>query len=191
MTVFERLRSGSVKKPGSGALFAPARAISTGRLDEAQLEVGALPVRSATDAQVTVGDVLVVLRGPMNAAAAVTITTSAPLFATLEVAILRPHRGVDAEYLAWLINQPSSQTALTEMRLGGSVERLPLTAIERLPLPTPPLATQHAIAAISRLAREQAELTERITALRTIQLRTALLAVAHAHQDERSAHARG
>lgn len=189
--MFERLRSGSVKKPGDGALFASARAISAGYLDEALLEIGALPVRSATDAQVTVGDVLVVLRGPMNAAAPVTIIPATPLFATLEVAIVRPRSGVDAEYLAWLINQPSSQAALTEMRLGGGVERLPLTAIERLPLPTPPLETQRAIAAIGHLAREQAQLTEQITSLRTIQLRTALLAVAHAHQDERSAHARG
>lgn len=191
MSSFERLRSGSVKNAGTGALFASSRAISHGYVDESKLEIGGLPGRSAAEAEVRPGDVLVVLRGPVNAAAALSIPLPEPLFATLELAIIRPHETINAEYLAWFINQPTTQRALSEMRLGGSVERLPLAALDGLTLPIAPLEVQLSIAAIATLAREQAELSDRLARLRTIQLQTALLAVANTHTLERPAHARG
>lgn len=191
MSGFQLLRSGSVKKSGDGALFASARAISSGCLDEMKLERGGLPIKSGADAEVRPNDVLVVLRGPVNAAAAIPRALSLPLFATLELAIVRPHAASDAKYLAWLINQSSTQAALAEMRLGGGVQRLPLAALEKLMLPTPSLETQRTIAAIDDLAREEAHLSDRLAALRTTRLRAALLAAAHTPQIERHAHARG
>ncbi len=191
MSGFQLLRSGSVKKSGDGALFASARAISSGCLDEMKLERGGLPIKSGADAEVRPNDVLVVLRGPVNAAAAIPRALSMPLFATLELAIVRPHAALDAKYLAWLINQSSSQAALAEMRLGGGVQRLPLAALEKLLLlPTPSLETQRTIAAIDDLAREEARLSDQLAALRTTRLRAALLAAAHTPQIERHAHAR-
>lgn len=191
MSIFQRLRSGSVKNAGTGALFAGSRSISQGYVDQSKLEIGEMPGRSAAEAEVMPGDVLVVMRGPINAAAAFSVPLPQPLFATLELAIVRPNEAMNAEYLAWLINQPTTQRALAEMRLGGSVERLPLAALDGLKLPIPPLDVQLAIAAIGTLAREEVQLSDRLASLRTLQLQTALLAVANTHTLERPAHARG
>jgi hypothetical protein len=139
------------------------------------LDVGSCPARSKDEAEVRLGDVLVTLRGPVNAAAPVIGTFTKPLFATLELAVLRPSDLLDAAYLAWFINLPSTQAALASSRTGGAVARLPLPALQALRLSIPPLGVQHQIAAVDGLAREEALLSGRLQELRAAALQARLV----------------
>jgi hypothetical protein len=176
-----KIRSGSVRRPGDDALFATPRSVSKGWITEAALEAGMAPGRSATDAEVRVGDVLITLRGPVNAAAPVTGAFSKPLFATLELAVLRPGVQLDPTYLAWFINLPQSQAALAPGRAGGAVPRLPLPTLQTLPLLVPPLRVQQQIAAMTLLSLEETQLTTRLMALRTKALEAHLVDLLHQH----------
>lgn len=172
------LRSGSTKAAGQDALFASARTISTGAFNPDALEPGGLPSRSATDAEVRPGDVLIALRGPVNSAAAMREKLSQPVFATLDLAVLRPPAELDAGYLAWFINLPTTQTVLAGQRVSGGVPRLPLSALASLAVPLPPLEAQQRIAAVSDLAREEARMTRALIKLRATLLQTTLSTIA-------------
>lgn len=172
------LRSGSAKASGEDALFASARTISTGAFDDSALEPGRAPNRSAKEAEVQPGDVLVALRGPVNSAAAMRDKLPQPVFATLDLAVLRPHVQLDGGYLAWFINLSTTQTVLAGHRVSGGVPRLPLSALASLALPLPSLESQRRIAAVSDLAREEARLTTTLLRLRATILQTTLSTIA-------------
>lgn len=163
---------------GEGALFASARTITRGTFNDGALEKGALPGRSATAAEVRAGDVLVALRGASNSAAAMLAELAQPVFATLDLAVLRPNAALDASYLAWFINLPASQAVLAGDRVSGGVPRLPLAALEMLPIPTPPLEVQHGIAAIDDLARHEVRMNAELLRLRAVLLQTTLSTIA-------------
>lgn len=172
------LRSGSTKASGQNALFASARTISTGSFEASALEPGRAPNRSAAEAEVQPGDVLVALRGPVNSAAAMRKKLPQPVFATLDLAVIRPSGEMDAGYLAWFINLPTTQTILAGQRVSGGVPRLPLSALASLALSPPPLEVQRRIAAVSDLAREEARITGTILRLRATLLQTTLSTIA-------------
>lgn len=179
MDVPLHIRSGSLKKTGSGALFATPRSVSKGYVRDELFEEGLAPSRTRDEAEVRVGDVLVTMRGPTNAAAAITRAYVKPLFATLELAVLRPARELDPTYLAWFINLPENQAVLAGSRTGGAVARLPLPALHALPLRIPSLTVQRQIAALADLAIQEAELMSRIASLRATVLEAKLIGIVH------------
>lgn len=179
-----QIRSGSVKKPGEDALFATPRSVSRGFVRDCSFEPGKAPTRSGADAEVRVGDVLVTMRGPVNAAAPVTRTFSKPLFAALELAVLRPSTQLDPTYLAWFINLPESQSLLAGGRTGGAVARLPLPTLQALPLIVPPINVQRQIAAIADLALEETHLTARLATLKATALQAQLTGIVYQHSTE-------
>jgi hypothetical protein len=173
-----------VKKLGSDALFATPRSVSRGFVCDSAFEPGQAPARSGSDAEVRVGDVLITLRGPVNAAAPVTQVFSKPLFAALELAVLRPSSRLDPTYLAWFINRPESQTVLAAGRTGGAVARLPLPTLQALPLVVPPIEVQRQIAAIADLALEESRLAARLATLKATALQAQLTDIVHQHSTE-------
>ncbi len=177
------VRSGTVRAQGEGALFVTPRAVSCGDIHLAQLQAGARPPRSA-EAQLIPGDVLVVARGPVNAAAVVDTQAEEPMFATLDLAVLRPGDGVDGGYLAWYINLPSTQQRLAEARTGGAVARLPLPALEALSVRVPPLDIQRGIATLAALGRRENKLAGEIADLRRRCLEAALEIAVETHTRE-------
>ena len=172
------LRSGSTKIAGVGALFASARTISSGAFDGGAVEPGALPRRSATNAEVRPGDVLVTLRGPVNAAAVFREALPQPIFATLDLAVLRTSVELDPGYLAWFINLPTTQTMLADRRVSSGIPRLPLAELGSLAVPLPSLEAQQRIAAVSDLAREEARMTGTLIRLRATLLQSTLSTIA-------------
>ncbi len=172
------LRSGSTKTAGQGALFASARTISGGAFNGGALEPGALPRRSAADAEVRPSDVLVTLRGPVNAAAVLREEMPQPVFATLDLAVLRTSNELDPGYLAWFINLPTTQIALAGRRVSSGIPRLPLAALGSFAVPLPSLEAQRRIAAITDLAREEARMTGALIRLRTTLLQSTLSTIA-------------
>ena len=163
---------------GQGALFASARTISGGVFNGGALEPGALPKRSAADAEVKPRDVLVTLRGPVNSAAVLPNELPQPVFATLDLAVLRTSNVLDPGYLAWFINLPATQTALAGRRVSSGIPRLPLAALGSLVVPLPSLGAQRRIAAISDLSREEARMTRALIRLRNTLLQHTLSTIA-------------
>ena len=130
------------------------------------------------DAEVRPSDVLVTLRGPVNAAAVLHEELPQPVFATLDLAVLRTSSELDPGYLAWFINLPTTQTALAGQRVSSGIPRLPLAALGSLAVPLPSLKTQQHIAAITELAWEEARMTWALIRLRTTLLQSTLSTIA-------------
>ena len=121
---------------------------------------------------------LVTLRGPVNAAADLREELQQPVFATLDLAVLRTSNELDPGYLAWFINLPTTQTALAGRRVSSGIPRLPLAALGWLAVPLPSLEVQRRIAAITDLAREEARMTGMLIRLRTTLLQSTLSTIA-------------
>ena len=70
--------------------------------------------------------------------------------------ILRPNLDrVDPEYLAWFINQPTTQTCLERLPRVPHIKIIPKSAFEELEVVLPPLATQRAIVELERLRQKE------------------------------------
>jgi len=126
-------------------------------------------VTPAGDAErylVSQGDVLFLSRGQR--------TYAVPILQTLEntVAsyyfyILRPDAArVAPEYLAWFINQPTTQACLERLQRGSHIKIIPKSAFEELEVILPPLATQRAIVALERLRQKEASTMSRLVQAR-------------------------
>lgn len=141
----------------------------TGQLPSNLTKVG--PPKNGLDAQLHTGDVVISLRGNANHCAVVAATTGGdePMFATLDVAVIRLRKGapVNPRYLVSYINLPSTQQELSGHRSGTAALRLPLGPLKELRIPVPSADRQMSIAALNRCAIEERELTERLAALRT------------------------
>jgi restriction endonuclease S subunit len=163
------VKSGSLlDRSGSAALYVQLGDISPGSLRMSRLTPGAAPQKSMTAAALKEGNIVVALRGNVNAAAVVPPLDSIelPVFATLDVAIIRIHSVEEPEYIAWFLNLPSTQETLSSERSGSAISRLPLPALRQLDVPTPNCARQNRIVAIAAEMRHEQELIEQIQVAR-------------------------
>lgn len=119
---------------------------------------------------VTAGDVLFRSRGDSNVAVALDGRFVEPAVAVLPLMILRPvPHIVDPAYLAWIINQPASQSHLNMGARGTNLRMVPRSSLDELEIDVPDLATQRRIVAVARLAaREDGLLRQLATAKRTL-----------------------
>lgn len=157
------VRSGSLHdRSMDDALYVLASDISLSGLRTSSLALGSLPAKSFTAAALSRGDVLVSLRGFSNPAAVVPCLEGLdrPLFATLDVAVIKPSAALASDYLAWFLNRPSTQDLFAGDRSGSTAPRLPLSALKKLDVPLPPVDRQLIIAsAAAEGAREAAILS--------------------------------
>jgi restriction endonuclease S subunit len=163
------VKSGSLlDRSGSAALYVQLGDISPGSLRMSRLTPGAAPSKSMTAAALKEGNIVVALRGNVNAAAVVPPLdeNAMPVFATLDVAIIRIHSVEEPEYIAWFLNLPSTQETLSSERSGSAISRLPLPALRQLDVPAPNCARQNRVVAIAAEMRHEQELIEQIQVAR-------------------------
>lgn len=159
------VRSGSLlDRDGTDALYVLAGSVSGSLLLTHAFVDGALPEKSKDTAALRDGDVVVSLRGARNSVAVACgiQRLPKPVFATLDVAIVRLSQNVRPRYLAWFLNLPETQDALSFHRSGSAAPRLPLSALKQLEIPLPPLARQELIIALAAEGAREAELLTRI-----------------------------
>lgn len=108
------------------------------------------------------GDILFRSRGEQNTAIAVADSDAQAAVAIMPLMILRPDSElVDPYYLAWFINQPTSQRHFDACAQGQRLRMIGRPCLENLEVALPDLKTQRLIVEIDRLAsRESALLNE-------------------------------
>lgn len=119
------------------------------------------------------GDILFISRGTRNRAALVE-TDMGSMIAGAQFFILHPHE-VLPEFLAWYINQEPAQQYLEKAAVGSNVRLITKTALGQMPVPVPPLETQHRIVAVYHLGLEEKRLLEEIKQRRSKLVEMALL----------------
>ena len=93
------------------------------------------------------GDVLIIKDGATTGVA--TINTLEEEFSLLSsVALLKPPLGIDAQYLVYMFESPSSQQYIKDDMAGAAITRLTITKLEKFPFPLPPLSVQKRIVAL-------------------------------------------
>jgi hypothetical protein len=124
------------------------------------------------------GELVLQSRG-LSYRAAVVPEDPHPMVAAGALFILRPDPArVSAEYLVFFLNLPATQMVLRQNATGSSIPNLRRSAVEQVQIPLPSLSDQHQLVELSRLVRRQAEIDERLNALRLQELH--LLATARA-----------
>jgi hypothetical protein len=109
------------------------------------------------------GDILFRSRGDRNTATALTDWLDKPAVAVMPLVILRPKSElVDAEYLAWFINQPPAQQYFDRCARGTGMRMIPVGCLADLEVPLPELASQRSIAQVADLARRELKLATRL-----------------------------
>lgn len=104
------------------------------------------------------GDVLFLTRGPRQLALAVTDDVRG-LLVPNHFFVLRPHRSVvRAEYLAWHLNHPDTQTIFRSLAQGSNVPYVAKVELARIDVPLPPLEVQDRIARLEALLQREQEL---------------------------------
>ena len=122
---------------------------------------------------VQAGDVLFRSRGENNIAFALGAEFHEPTVALLPLFILRPKtESILPEYLAWAINQPSSQRYFDSVAQGTNMRMVSRTDIDNLNISLPDLNTQRKIINIDALAKH-----EQILMIRLADKRKKLLAL--------------
>lgn len=84
--------------------------------------------------------------------------------------VIRPAVDLDAGYLAWYLNLPSTQAKLSLLLTGTTIKALTKTALQSLELDLPDLRQQRRVAEIDQLARRIAAIRHRLTELDDIEV---------------------
>jgi hypothetical protein len=110
------------------------------------------------------GDVLLQSRGSNYPAGAVVDQVHG--IAALGLHVLRPGKEVLPEYLAWVMNHPTTRGSLREIARGSYIPFLSKTDLVDFLIPVPPIPTQQRIVNVARLEREAARLESELQSLR-------------------------
>ena len=111
---------------------------------------------------VRAGDVLFRSRGDKNTATALGFEFPAAV-AVMPLVILRPRpETIEADYLAWWINQPAAQRHFDECARGTGIRMIPIGCLSDLEIAVPDLATQRTIAEVHRLSAREYDLATRL-----------------------------
>jgi hypothetical protein len=133
------------------------------------------------------GDVLFRSRGEQNTAVAVTPQSNSWAVAILPLLILRPRQEhLDPGFLAWLINQPTSQRYFDSCARGTRLRMIPRPCLEKLEVPLPDLKTQRLVVEIARLAQRESALTMDLAEKKKALTSFALLEQARKAQPQRA-----
>ncbi len=115
---------------------------------------GAPPVLAA-------GDIVLPGRGEYHEA--VMADGKVPVIATSQMFVLRVQgRAVTPQYLCWYLNQPQAGAYFRAHLTGSNMPMLTKQALAAMPVPVPPLETQHKIIALQRLWERERDLTQRL-----------------------------
>ena len=116
------------------------------------------------------GDVLFAAKGAKNFATAYE-SHNQPAVASTTFFVIRLHdTGMMPHYLAWLLNNPVSQSFLKRNALGSSIASISKTVLEELEITVPSLHIQECILEITRLGKKENALLLKIAGLRQMQI---------------------
>ena len=120
-----------------------------------------VPGRDATSYELRAGDVLFMSRGTRNLAWAIKDVPD-PTIAPVSFYIIRPAQGVDAQYLAWYLNQPAAQAAIDQVRTGAGTPVVQRRAFEQIEILLPPPHEQREVAELAGLLAQENDLRRRL-----------------------------
>ncbi len=113
-----------------------------------------------------VGDVLFAAKGTKNFAA-VFENHNEPSVASTSFFVIRPtDNKVLPQFLAWFLNNHTTQTLLKAQAIGTSIPSISKQVLENLEIPVPEIKTQKAIVEISKLRNKEKSLKQQIEVLR-------------------------
>lgn len=121
------------------------------------------------------GDLMFKSRGISNAASLVAGNLGRTVLAAPMMLIRPDANKVDAAYLQWFINQPSTQNILSTQAAGTAVKMISKAALEQLVIAIPPLETQRRIVEIGRIASLEARITTELMDRRKVLIERILM----------------
>jgi len=121
------------------------------------------------------GDVLFAAKGTKNFAA-VFENHNEPSVASTSFFVIRPtDNKVLPQFLAWFLNNHTTQTLLKGQAIGTSIPSISKQVLENLEIPVPEIKTQRAIVEISKLRNKEKSLKQKIEALREKQIQQQII----------------
>lgn len=91
--------------------------------------------------------------------------SAGPIFPYGQINVITPGGRLLARYLAWYLNQPTSQQFIDSSLTGTSIKALNKPRLLEIQIQLPPIATQNAIADLQDLLEKSKELKERLIVL--------------------------
>lgn len=121
------------------------------------------------------GDVLFAAKGTKNFAA-VFENHNEPSVASTSFFVIRPtDNKVLPQFLAWFLNNHSTQTLLKGQAIGTSIPSISKQVLENLEITIPSIETQKAILQITQLRNREKSLKQRIETLREKQIQQQII----------------
>ncbi|MCU0443125.1 MAG: restriction endonuclease subunit S [Bacteroidia bacterium] len=121
------------------------------------------------------GDVLFAAKGYKNFAA-VYEKHNEPAVASTSFFVIRPtNKNILPEYLAWFLNNHSTQTLLKTQAIGTAIPSISKQVLEALEVPVPEIKTQQAILHIATLRSREKAIKQQIEMLREKQIQQQIL----------------
>ena len=121
------------------------------------------------------GDVLFAAKGTKNFAA-VFDNHNEPSVASTSFFVIRPtDKKVLPQYLAWFLNNHTTQTLLKSQAIGTSIPSISKHVLENLEITVPGMETQKVILQISKLRNKEKSLKQKIETLKDITINQQLL----------------
>ena len=121
------------------------------------------------------GDVLFAAKGTKNFAA-VFENFNEPSVASTSFFVIRPtDNKVLPQFLAWFLNNHTTQTLLKSQAIGTSIPSISKQVLENLEMPVPDIKTQKAIIEISKLRNKEKSLKQEIETLREKQIQQQII----------------
>jgi restriction endonuclease S subunit len=121
------------------------------------------------------GDVLFAAKGTKNFAA-VFENHNEPSVASTSFFVIRPtDNKVLPQFLAWFLNNHTTQTLLKGQAIGTSIPSISKQVLENLEIPVPDIKTQRAIVEISKLRNKEKALKQKIETLREKQIQQQII----------------
>lgn len=115
------------------------------------------------------GDVVIPSRGDYYRAWLFT-GADVPVLPVGQLNVIRPAAGLDAGYLLWFLNLPTTGAKLKQMLTGTSIKALTKTALQTLEVDLPDMERQRRIAEIVQLAGRIAAIRHRLTELDALEV---------------------
>lgn len=115
------------------------------------------------------GDVVIPSRGDYYRAWLFT-GADVPVLPVGQLNVIRPTARLDAGYLVWFLNLPTTGAKLKQMLTGTSIKALTKTALQTLEIDLPDMGRQRHIAEIDELVVRIAAIRHRLTELDTIEV---------------------
>jgi len=121
------------------------------------------------------GDVLFAAKGTKNFAA-VFENHNEPSVASTSFFVIRPtNNKVLPQFLAWFLNNHTTQTLLKGQAIGTSIPSISKLVLENLEIPVLEIKTQKAIIEISKLRNKEKSLKQKIETLREKQIQQQII----------------